>query len=235
MPMSRRSPSCRSLSACRATNSTAAGQRLSIFSRSWLVGRRRQDDPVVAAPGRGQRIRHGEGRPAVVARDEAAVHVTGADPHHQHHRRIARLRELEPLLDHPHDGGQVRAWIEQPHLRLHREGVGALLHDAGALAIVLAEHDQGTARDACRGEIRERIRGDVGADRGLPGHRAADRVVDGRGEHRRGGRLARARFEAHAELVEDPARVRKHVHQVRHRRALVAADVGRRPPAARPW
>ena len=119
-----------------------------------LVGRRRQDDPVVAAPGRRQRIRHSEGRPAVVARDEAAVHVAGADPHHQHHRRVARLGELEPLLDHPHDGGQIRARIEQPHLRLHREGVGALLHDAGALAIVLAEHDQRAARDAGRGEIR---------------------------------------------------------------------------------
>jgi hypothetical protein len=30
----------------------------------------------------------------------------------------------------------------------------------------------------------------------------------------------------HAELVEDAARVVQHVHHVRHRRALVAADVG---------
>ena len=190
-----------------------------------LVGRRREDDPVVAAPRRGERIRHGERRPSVVARDEPAVHVAGADPQHQHHRRAAGLGELEPALDQPHDGRQVRAWIEQPHLGLHREGVGALLHDAGALAVVLAQHDQRAAGDAGGREIRQGIRGHVGADRGLPGDRSADRVVDGRGEHRRRGRLARARLEAHAQLVEDAAGVREHIHQVRHRRALVAADV----------
>ena len=37
--------------------------------------------------------------------------------------------------------GQVRSRIEQPELRFHREGVGALLHDRGAFAVILADDD----------------------------------------------------------------------------------------------
>ena len=121
---------------------------------------------------------------------------------------------------------QMRPRIEQPHLRLHGEGVRALLHDARALAVVLAEDDERAALDARGREIRQRIGGHVRADGRLPGDRAAQRIVDGGGEHRGGGRLRGARLEVHAELAEDLLGVRQHVHQMRDRRALVAADVG---------
>ncbi len=36
---------------------------------------------------------------------------------------------FEGLLDDPYHGGEVWPRIGQPDLRLHREGVAALLHD----------------------------------------------------------------------------------------------------------
>jgi indolepyruvate ferredoxin oxidoreductase alpha subunit len=48
----------------------------------------------------------------------------------------------------------------------------------GAFAVVFADDDHGAARHPGRGQVRQSIRRDVGADRGLPGHRAAKRVVD---------------------------------------------------------
>ena len=50
--------------------------------------------------------------------------------------------------------------------------------------------------------------------------------MDRRAEHRGGRRLVRARLDVHAELGEVVLRLHQHVEQVRHRRALVAADVG---------
>src|SRR6185295_10317484 len=50
--------------------------------------------------------------------------------------------------------------------------------------------------------------------------------VDRGAEHRRGAGFVGVGLDVHAELVEDAARVVQHVHDVRHRRALVAADVG---------
>ena len=157
---------------------------------------------------------------------EAAVDVAGADAQLQHHRRVRGLRQLEALLHLPHDRRQVGARVEQPDLRLHREGVAALLHDRGALAVILADDDQRAAGDAAGGEVGERVGGDVGADRGLEGDGAAQRIVDRGRERRRGGRLAGARLEADAELLEDVVGVGQHVHQVRDRRALIAGDVG---------
>ena len=61
--------------------------------------------------------------------------------------------------------GRFGPRVEQPDLRLHREGVAALLHDRGAFAVVLADDDQRAAGDAARGEVGERVGGDVGADR----------------------------------------------------------------------
>ena len=63
-----------------------------------------------------------------------------------------------------HDLFEVRARIEQPDLRLHREGVAALLHDGGAFAVILADDDERAALHAAGGEIGERVGGDVGAD-----------------------------------------------------------------------
>ena len=162
---------------------------------------------------------------AVVLGGELAGDVAGADAQLQHHRRVARLRQLEALLDHAHDGRQVRPRIEQPHRGLHRIGVGALLDDARALAVVLAEDDQRAADDAGRGEVGERVGRHVGADDRLPGHRAAQRIVDRGAEHRGGRGLVGAGLEMHAELADDVLGVDQHVEQVRDRRALVAADI----------
>ena len=50
--------------------------------------------------------------------------------------------------------------------------------------------------------------------------------MHGRGERRRGGGFRRRIFEMHAELVEHILGVGEHVHQMRNRRALIAADIG---------
>ncbi|TIS84527.1 MAG: phage holin family protein, partial [Mesorhizobium sp.] len=100
-------------------------------------GRRQHDAAGVAARGR-QRIGNRHRRPLVILGDEVAMDVAAADAHLQHDRRVGGLRQLEAILDRLDDRGQVRARIEQPDLALHGEGVAALLHDGGALAIVLA-------------------------------------------------------------------------------------------------
>src|SRR6185369_17379143 len=100
-------------------------------------------------------------------------------------------------------GGQVRPGIEEPHLRLHGEGVRALLHDAGAFAIVFADDDEGATGDAARGEIGQGVGGDVGADGGLEGDCAAQGVVHGGGEGRGGCGLGGAVLEVDAEFLKD--------------------------------
>jgi len=52
------------------------------------------------------------------------------------------------------------------------------------------------------------------------------RVPDHTTLSRRSRGFAGGTLEVHAEVVENLAGVREHVHEVRHRRALVAADVG---------
>ena len=131
----------------------------------------------------------------------------------------------KPCLHRLHDGRQVGPRIEQPHLRLHGEGVRALLHDAGAFAVVLADDDQRAAGDASGGQVGQRIGGDVGADGGLEGGRAAQRIVDRRGQRRGRRGLRGAVLEVHAQLGEDVVGVGQHVHQMGDRRALVAGDV----------
>ena len=157
---------------------------------------------------------------------EAAIDVAGADAQLQHDRRVRRLRQLEALLHRPHDRRQVRARIEQPDLRLHREGVAALLHDRGAFAVVLADDDQRAAGDAARRQIGERVGGDIGADRRLEGGGAAQRIVDRGGERRGRRRLVGARLEADAEVLQDVVGVGQHIDEMRDRRALVAGDIG---------
>jgi len=125
-----------------------------------------------------------------------------------------------------HDRRQVRARVEQPDLRLHREGVAALLHDRGAFAVVFADDDERAAGDAARGEVGERVGGDVGAYRRLEGGGAAQRVIDRGRERGRGGGFVRARLEADAEIAQHVVGIGEHVDEVRDRRALVAGDVG---------
>ena len=168
----------------------------------------------------------GHCRGQVLLGGERSPHVAGADAQLHHHRGVRFFRQLEAALDHLDDGGKVRPRVEQPHQRLEREGVASLLRHHAALAVVLAEHDQGAAHHAGARQVGERVCGDVGADDRLPGHGAARRVVDRGAEHRRGGSLAGAGLDVHAELVQVVARLHHHVQQVRDRRALVAADIG---------
>jgi hypothetical protein len=104
--------------------------------------------------------------------------------------------------------------------------VAALLDDGGALAVVLAQDDDGAALHAGGGEVRQGIGGHVGANRGLESHGAAHRIVDRGAEHGGSPGLVGVGLDVHAKLVEDVARVVQHVHDVRHGGALVAADVG---------
>ena len=92
----------------------------------------------------------------------------------QHDRRVGSLGQLEAVLDRLDDRRQIGARVEQPDLDLHGEGMAALLHDRGAFAIILADDDQRAAGDAARGEIGQRVGGDIGADRRLEG--AAPRI-----------------------------------------------------------
>jgi hypothetical protein len=162
---------------------------------------------------------------ALVGLGEAAVHVAGAYAQLQHHRCAAGFREFEAQLHRTHDAFKIGPRVDQPDLRLHREGVRALLHDAGAFAVVFTHDQHGTAGDAARGEVGQRVGRHVGADRGLEGDGAAQRVVDGSGQRGGGGGFRRAVFKVHAELGQDVVGVGQHVHQVRDGCALVAGHV----------
>ena len=102
----------------------------------------RQHDAIGVAPRRVARILHREGRPHIILCREAAVDVAGTDTQLQHHRRVRCFGEAEAHFDGLDDRGQVRARIEQPDLRFHREGMAPLLHDRGAFAVILAQNDQ---------------------------------------------------------------------------------------------
>ncbi len=164
------------------------------------------------------------GRP-VVLRRKAPVHVAGADAELHDDGRARGLGQLIGLGDEVDEARVVGPRVHEPHRRLHGEGVRALLDDRGALAVILADDDDGAALDAGRGEVRERVRRDVGANRRFPHGRAAHRIVDRGGEHRGGARLVGGRREMDAELVQERLRVAQHVHQVRDRRALIARDI----------
>src|SRR5207302_7032278 len=71
----------------------------------------------------------------IVLRDEASLDVARADAQLHHHRGVRGFGELEAALDHLDDRRQVRTRVEQPHQRLEREGVAALLRDHAALAV----------------------------------------------------------------------------------------------------
>ena len=188
--------------------------------------RRRMREPGIFETRRaGDAVAPGERRALVVLGRELAGDVAGADAQLHHDRRVARLRQLEALLHHADDGGQVGPRIEQPHRRFQRVGVGALLDHARAFAVVLAEDDHHAADHAGRGKVRERVGRHVGADDRFPGDGAAQRIVDRRAEHGGGRRLVGAGLDMHAEVGEQVLGLDHHVEQVRHRRALVAADI----------
>ena len=137
-------------------------------------GHRRVRQPrIVEAWRPGNFVEAGEFRLAIVLGGELAGGVAGADAQLQHHRRVARLRQLEAFLHHAHDRRQIGTRIEQPHRGFQGVGIRALLDHAGALAIVLADDDHGSTDHAGRRQVGERVGRHIGADDGFPGHRAA--------------------------------------------------------------
>jgi hypothetical protein len=207
--LQRRRPALRASFSCSCRNSPAAARY------GWCRAPGSPAPPCSVKAG----LRLGSG-------DEAAVQVAGADAQLQHHRRVRGLRQREAVVHRLHDRRQVGPRVEQPDLRLHREGVAALLHDAGAFAVVLADDDQRAAGDAARGQVGQRVRRDVGADGGLPGDRAAHRVVHRCRQRGGGGGFAGAAgSKCTPSSFQDRLGIGQHVHQVRDRRALVAGDV----------
>ena len=134
---------------------------------------RRQHDPAHVARRMFDRVRKSELRTHVVLGDKSSVHVAGADAQFQHHRSIRRFRKLERLFDGLHDRRKIRPRIEQPHLRFHGERVRALLHDAGAFAVILADDDQRAAGNSAGSQIRQRVARHVGSHCGFERHRSA--------------------------------------------------------------
>ena len=104
--------------------------------------------------------------------------------------------------------------------------MGAFLHDGRAFTIVFPDDDERAALDPGGSHVGQGIRGHVGADGGFPGHRAAQRVIDGGGQH--GGRrgLAGGLFEVYVQLFQNLAGIGKYVDQVADGGPLVAADIG---------
>ena len=146
MPRSFRSPSRNSFSLCSRAKACAAGQPLVDLQLLLREGQRRMREArIVEARRAVDAVEAGLRRGAIGLRGEFAGDVAGAHAQLQHHGRVARLGQLEALLDHAHDGRQVGARIEQPHRGLHRVGIGALLDHARALAVVLAENDHRAA------------------------------------------------------------------------------------------
>ena len=167
----------------------------------------------------------GKGRAHIVTGHEAPMHMAGADAQLQHHRGVAGLGQLKTHLHRLDHAGQIGTGIEQPNLRLHGKRVAALLHDGGAFAVVLADHDQCATGHATGGQIGQGVGGDIGAHRGLEGHSAAQGVVDRGGQGGGGGGLAGAVFKADAMLLQNVLGVGEHVDQVRDGRALVARHI----------
>ena len=188
-------------------------------------GRGRQHDAAGVARRAFQRLRQAEGGALVFLGDEAAVHVAAADAQLQHHRRLAGLGQRKAVFHRLDHAFQIGARVQQPDLRFHGERVRAFLHDGRAFAVVLAHDHQRAAGDAAGCQVGQRVRGDVGADRGFPGDGATDRIHD-RGRQRGGGGGFRgAGLEVHAEFLQDLVGVGQHVHQVRDGRTLVAGHI----------
>ena len=104
--------------------------------------------------------------------------------------------------------------------------MGAFLHDGRTFTVVFPDDYERAALDAGRSHVGQGVRGHVGADGGLPGHRAAQRVIDGRGQHGGSRGLAGGLFKVHAQFFEDLPGVGKDVDQMADGGTLVAADIG---------
>jgi hypothetical protein len=179
---------------------------------------------------KGGRLHHqrarGDGGRTVVARPEAATHMAGADAQFHQCGHVARFTERKAMLDQVHHAAEIGARVQQNHAGLERVGMRAFLDHAGPLAIVLAHHHQHAALHTRRRQVAQGVGRHVGADDRLPCHRAAQRVVDGRAEHRGRRRFVGTGLHVHAEFVHEALGLHQNVHQVRYRRPLVAAHIG---------
>ena len=93
------------------------------------------------------------------------VHMACPNAQFQHDRRVAGLRQLKAFFNGLHDAWQIGSGVQQPNLRFHGECMRALLHDAGALAVVFAHYDHGPANHPTRGQIGQSVRRHIGAHR----------------------------------------------------------------------
>ena len=133
-----------------AVNNELFRRRPTVFHLVLLmrIRHRRQHDAGEITARVGHRLAHRQLGALVVAGGEAARHMARPDPHHQHDGGVGRLRKIKPVRHHFHDRRQVRARVQEPHLRLHGKGVAAFLHDRGAFAVILAHNHHGPAGHA---------------------------------------------------------------------------------------
>ena len=192
------------------------GQPTGNFFLLMLVDKRRQND-LFGFPGRCHRGAVAVAGRHIVPGNKLSGYMAAADAHHVEDGGIGRLGELKTFLDHVDNRRQVGARIQQPHLGFHGEGIGTLLHDAGALAVVLAHNHHRASRHAGRSKIGERVRGHIGTHCGFPGHCATQRVIDGRREHGRRRSLGTTGFKVHPQFAEDVLGIAEHIHQVGNR------------------
>src|SRR5713226_2205153 len=128
---------------------------------------RRQYDAARIARRVFNRVLQGERRADVIFGDETTVNVTSPNSQLQHHGSVARLRKSESPFDGIYDRRQIGARIEKPHLGFHGKGVGALLHNAGAFSVILADDNQRSAHYTAGSEIRQGVGSDIGTHGGL--------------------------------------------------------------------
>ena len=130
------------------------------------------------------------------------------------------------MFHHVDHARQVGARVQQTQRAFQRIRMRAFLYDGCAFAIVFADHNQRPADHAGRSQIRQSITGHVGTDNGFPSDRAAQGVVDTGAEHGRSRGFVGAGFDMHTELLHQGFGLHHHVQQMRHRCALVTADIG---------
>ena len=177
------------------------GQALFDFQPFLRENNRRMREAAVFEPRRSlQPVLAAIGAALVILGDEFAGDMAGTDAQIQHDRRMACLGKLKSLFDHADDGRQVGARVDQPDRGLHGIGIGAFLDDAGALAIILAEHDQRASDHSGRRQIGQRVGSDIGADNRFPRDRAPQWIIDRGAEHGGGGGFIGAGLDVHAQI-----------------------------------
>ena len=203
-----------------------SGQAVLNFAFFLRKGHRRvRQLHVVETGGLVDQVFFGEFGGLVVLGHKLPAHMAGADAQLHHHRHVGRFGQPKTVFDHVDHLAQLRPRVEQAHARLERIGVGAFLNDAGTLAVVFAHHDQHAPGHAGRRQIGQRIGRHVGAHNRLPGHRAANRVMDGCAQHRGGRRFVGTGLHVHAQFVHVGLGLHHHIEQVRDRCALIAAHI----------